>query len=122
MRIFLSSMCSLCPCGSGVVYPIINGLVPSPPRFEIRQFSMIPRRTLLKMQVSFFNGTKRKIPLKFKRLKTSTTTDHRLNCVIRPSDLTERGLSCNIRYFKVRKKGQQKTCTLSCNIASKQVE
>ena len=72
------------------------------------------------MQVSFFYRDKKENSIEVQA--TKNINHHRLNCVIRPSDLTEGGLSCNIRYFKVRKKGQQKTCTLSYNIASKQVE
>ena len=34
LRIFLTPMCSFWPCGSRVVYPTINGLVPSPPRLN----------------------------------------------------------------------------------------
>ena len=35
---FITSMCFFWPCGSRVVYPIINRLIPSPSRFETRQW------------------------------------------------------------------------------------
>ena len=36
LRVFLISMRSFCLCGFRVAHPIINGLVPSPARFETR--------------------------------------------------------------------------------------
>ena len=36
LRFFLISIYSFCLCGSRVAYPIINGLIPSPARFETR--------------------------------------------------------------------------------------
>ena len=35
---FITSICFFWPCGSHVVYPIINRLIPSPSRFQTRQW------------------------------------------------------------------------------------
>ena len=38
---FITSMCSLGPCGSRLLYTIINRLAPSPSRFETREWSQL---------------------------------------------------------------------------------